>query len=106
MNLSVNSYGLNFYASKKLIPLSQYKGTVLKLTEADKAEIAKYQNHLAELELDLNKLESLVKRSTSTKETYYYHDKIQKYLFEIDELKAQIANIKKTRLNEQKKLYN
>ena len=102
MNLSVNSYGLNFNGAKRLIPLSKYKGPILKLTEADKVEIAKCRQQIADLELDLNKLELLERRSTSSRETFYYFDKIQQYLFAIDELKSRIENIKIARLNKQK----
>ena len=102
MNLSVNSYGLNFGGAKKLIPLSKYKGPILKLTEADKAEISRCRQRLADLELNLHKLEAQEKKSTSTRESYYYFDEIQKYLFDIDTLRTRIENIKIARLNKQK----
>lgn len=102
MNISVNTYNCNFQADKRLIPLAQYKGPILKLTRNDKAKIAQYRKTISSLELDTYKLEALAKKSKSAKETSYFFDKIQRTLFEIEKLREKIREIKIARFNKQK----
>lgn len=104
MKVSANLNYTNFSGLKKLVPLSQYKGTILKLTDADKREIAKYQKRLADLELDLYKLNQLWKRSSGVKEAFYYIDKIQNISDKIESIKASIRAIKLNRLKIQEEI--
>ena len=47
---------LYFSKEQREVPLSQYKGPVLKLTKGDKEKIAVLENSIASLEIELYKL--------------------------------------------------
>ena len=58
-------YQTNFQA-KNLIPLSEYKGTILKLTTKDKEQIAKLTKKKAQYELELMKVSRHLEKYTKS----------------------------------------
>lgn len=87
----------------KLMPLSEYKGPILKLTKADKAKITKLQKELAISDIELAKLNDLyIKNLRVPKQRYYLESLIQKLEAKIEEIQNLIKEIKINRLNIQK----
>ena len=110
MNLSVMNGGTTFRALK---PLSEYKGPILKLTKADKEKIAKYEKQIAQLDIEMMKLNDYAQsRGTGvnhvknfTVEEYgsnYFADQLFSLDAKIDSLKKMIKQIKMNRLEKQK----
>ncbi len=99
MNISsINSMSFN----GKLIPKSEYKGVILKLTPADKKKIAEYNKKITEYTLEDMKLIDLMKKcKNDDKLVEYYTDQSGLLEFFIDQLKKAIAEIKATRLKKQ-----
>lgn len=81
---------------RKLVPLSEYKGTILELTDIDKEEIRKLQTKIGQCEVRLYKF--IRKCSNSTTNKNYYNDTILMIEDEINTLREEILNIKKKRL--------
>lgn len=104
--LSSTNHYINFNGTGKLVPLSQYKGTILKLTAADKTKIAQLQKNVASLEIDLAKLENLLQKSKFYQEQNYYSNQIMTIEWEIEKLEDLIKEIKLNRLNKQQKTKN
>ena len=109
MNLSVMNGGTTFRALK---PLSEYKGPILKLTKADKEKIAKYEKQIAQLDIEMMKLNDYAQsRGTGvnhvknfTVEEYgsnYFTDQLFSLSAKIDSLKKMIKQIKMNRLEKQ-----
>lgn len=88
-----------FYAkpSRKLVPLSEYKGIILELTEQDKKEIDKIKTEIAKLTLDLSKLEGILAK-TYDNSRFYYLDQIGNIEYEIEQKRDEIKKIKQNRL--------
>lgn len=89
---------------KKLIPLSEYKGVILKLTPTDKSKIAELTQKKSILDLELYKLIQAKrnKKTLSDSEEFYYDckiDKLEGFIADCDKL---IQEIKTNRLNKQK----
>lgn len=88
---------------KKLKPLSEYQGPVLKLTKKEKTEIAKLETQIAQLRCDLYDVEK--KRGTGripwAKEDFFIKLKDDIY-YKIEKLQNIITEIKTNRLNKQK----
>lgn len=110
MNLAVMNSGTTFGALK---PLSEYKGPILKLTKADKEKIAKYEKQIAQLDIEMMKLNNYAEsRGTGvnhvknfTVEEYgsnYFTDQLFSLGAKIDSLKKMIKQIKMNRLEKQK----
>ena len=110
MNLSVMNSGTTFGALK---PLGEYKGPILKLTKADKEKIAKYEKQIAQLDIEIMKLNNYAQsRGTGvnhvknfTVEEYgsdYFNDQLFNLADNIDSLKKMIKQIKMNRLEKQK----
>ncbi len=89
------------FGSRKLIPLSSYKGTILQLTEADKKQISGYQSQIASLELEKYKLEKLMKEQKLSAYDYFYN-KLWHLDTMIEELLEQVKQVKLNRLELQK----
>ena len=105
MNLSVMNSGTTFGALK---PLGEYKGPILKLTKADKEKIAKYEKQIAQLDIEIMKLNNYAQsRGTGvnhvknfTVEEYgsdYFNDQLFNLADNIDSLKKMIKQIKMNR---------
>ena len=110
MNLLVMNSGTTFGALK---PLGEYKGPILKLTKADKEKIAKYEKQIAQLDIEIMKLNNYAQsRGTGvnhvknfTVEEYdsdYFNDQLFNLADNIDSLKKMIKQIKMNRLEKQK----
>ena len=87
---------------KKLTPLKDYKGVVLKLTIKDKKQIEKYNAEIAKLECDLYKFCRYEDQAKSQPENIYFWNKKDMIESAIDKLRALIKQIKQNRLNIQK----
>ncbi len=92
-----------FYAKppRKLVPISEYKGIILELTQQDKEDIDKIKTEIAKLTLDLSKLEGILAK-TYDNSRFYYLDQIGDIEYEIEQKKDKIKQIKQNRLNIQK----
>ena len=101
MNISFSAPQTTFTA-KKLVPLSQYKGPVLKLTKGDKEKIAALEDSIASLEIELYKLSKYQRKKISEKQKFM-SDSAQMHLdAEISLLRQEIQDIKMNRLNKQR----
>ena len=49
--MRINTITNTSFGTKKLVPLSEYKGTILKLTQKDKEQIAKLTKKKAEYDV-------------------------------------------------------
>ena len=81
---------------RKLVPLSEYKGTILELTENDKEAIKELQTKIGQCEVRLYRF--IEKCSNSVTNINYYNDTIIMIEDEIETLREEIRNIKKNRL--------
>ena len=101
MNISFSTPQTSFTA-KKLIPLSQYKGPVLKLTKTDKEKIAVLENSIAALEIELYSISKYQRKKISEKQKFL-SDSAQMHLdARIRLLRQEIQDIKMNRLNKQR----
>lgn len=88
---------------QKLIPASEYKGPILKLTKNDKKKIDALNHKIGEFELELHKLEALLSRLKAyTKERLFYEWKIDNISGYISDIKDQIYAIKLARIAKQR----
>lgn len=86
-----------------LIPLKDYKGTILKLTEGDIIKIKQLQASINQLKCELYKLETYANRQKmNTEERDRYSAKWISLDFRIKRLEDEIKSIKMNRLNMQK----
>ena len=92
-----------FYAKppRKLVPLSEYKGILLELTEHDKKDIDKIKTEISKLTIDLSKLEGILAK-TRDNSRFYYLEQIGKLEYAIEQKIDEIKEIKQNRLNIQK----
>ena len=88
---------------KALVPIEQYKGTILKLTKNEKEKIAKYEHQIGALELERI---HIINRSLKTRHNAplenYYSSRLLKLESQIEILKDMIKKIKLDRLSKQK----
>lgn len=73
---------------KKLTPLKDYKGVVLKLTSKDKKQIEKYNAEIAKLECDLYKFCRYQDEPKTLPEKVYFWNKKDMIEEAIDKLRA------------------
>ena len=86
-----------------LVPLKDYKGAILKLTEGDVIRIRQLQSSISQLKCELYKLETYANRQKmNSAERDRYSDRALSLDFEIRKLESEIKNIKMNRLNMQK----
>ena len=103
MNLQVSNYNFNFSSNRKLVPLSEYKGIILKLTKSDKATISKLESKIAELELEIHSLEKIDNKiKIACGKKLYYENRLNQLEIWIKFLREKIRNIKIARLKKQK----
>lgn len=91
----------SFTTFQALVPLSEYKGPILKLTKSDKAKIKELSNTKASLELDLYNIENILKEKKLASELNWYNNLYDSILYKIEYLNEQIKQIKIDRKNQQ-----
>lgn len=99
INMQINKITTtSFMANKprKLVPLSEYKGTILELTDGDRKAIKELQTKIGQCEARLYRF--IEKCSNSITNINYYNDTILMIEDEIKTLREEIRNIKKNRL--------
>lgn len=102
VQINLRSNNITFGANRKLIPLSQYKGVILKLTSQDKEKIAVYEKKIAEITIECIKLKNLVKKCTHNHDLHeYYSNRISYLEWCIRDLRAAIFEIKADRMKKQ-----
>lgn len=99
MNTINNFSFVNFGAS---IPLSKYKGPVLKLTAKDKKQILLLEKQITDKEADAYKLTNILSKKMYQNERDYYSYKLSVVEFDIEVLREAIRSIKINRFNKQK----
>ncbi len=86
-----------------MVPVTDYKGPVLKLTENDIEKINKLQNSISQLEFEIYGINKLLEYKRLTpNELNYYYNKLDILDYQIRSLKESIKQIKVNRLNIQK----
>ena len=86
-----------------LIPLSEYKGPILKLTNKEKELIAHYTQEKSLIELEIMKLRSVYDNyKIHNVDSDWYEDKMGSLVLQRDHLPDLIREIKVNRLNKQK----
>lgn len=101
VQINLRSNNITFSANRKLIPLSQYKGVILKLTRQDKEKIAIYEKKIAEFIIECVKLTNLLKKYAHHPIYEYYDNQIFHLECCIQDLRAAIAKIKADRMKKQ-----
>lgn len=87
---------------KKLTPLKDYKGVVLKLTNKDKKQIEKYNDEIAKLECDIYNICRYYDKHKTLQNGEYYMDKLGMIQAAINKFHALIKQVKQNRLDIQK----
>ena len=86
-----------------MVPVKDYKGPVLKLTEDDIEKINKLQNSISQLEFEIYGINKLFEyKKLTPNELNFYYNKLDILEFQIKLLKDSIRQIKIDRLNIQK----
>ena len=86
-----------------LIPLSEYKGPIWKLTNQEKELIAHYTQEKSLIELEIMKLRSVYDNyKIHNVDSDWYEDKMGSLVLQRDRLADLINEIKVNRLNKQK----
>lgn len=98
MKVSFNNQNQYPVAMGAKIPLSEYKGVILKLTAGDKKKIAELQKDRTSAEIELYKLLEFFKRNKISPD---YSIRIDKLSVHIDSCNREIAAIKRQRLDKQ-----
>lgn len=85
------------------IPLSEYKGPILKLTKKDKELIANYLHEKSLIELEIMQLKSIYSNyKIQNIDSSWYEDKVLQLVLKRDEIDNLINEVKVNRLNKQK----
>ena len=88
---------------KGFIPLSEYKGPILKLTKKEKELIAHYTHEKSLIELEMMRLSSVYGNyKIHNADSDWYEDKMGSLVLQRDKLADLINEIKINRLNKQK----
>lgn len=98
MQVNFNNQNTNPVAMGTKIPLSEYKGVILKLTAGDKKKIAEIQKDRTNTEIELYKLLNFFKRNKICPD---YSIRIDKLSAHINSCNREIAAIKRQRLEKQ-----
>jgi len=101
MNITTNQRPVSYTG---FIPLSDYKGVILKLTSKDKAKIELLQKEKAQYILEQDKLRCINASSKHMSEgmSIYMCDNILKLETKIEDINNEIRRIKANRLAKQK----
>ena len=84
-----------------LVPKSEYKGPILKLTAKDKEKISKLVSQKSELLFEINFLEKMLNKKKTLVESSNLLNRIGTLEFRIKEIDETIKSIKTTRLEKQ-----
>ena len=85
------------------IPLSEYKGPILKLTKKDKELIAHYIHEKSLIELEIVKLRSVYDSyKIHNIDSEWYADKMGSLVLQRDNIDKLIQEVKTNRINQQK----
>lgn len=100
MKLQINSYQ-NFNA---YIPLSEFKGPILKLTEAEVIKVASIESEIGKLILEKDSILSYCSRSKNMSVKLFHNCSTQIHLIDtkIEFLRKQIKDIKINRITQQR----
>lgn len=100
----INEISNPIFTAKKLVPLSEYKGPVLKLTKAEKAKISDLLEQRTQLSFDLDKVRKILEKNSKTITRQWQHLSIVDFKLhcEIERIDKLIKEIKTNRLNKQK----
>lgn len=111
--MNINQTTPNFQARmnvppKKLIPLAEYKGPILKLTEAEQLQIKEIESNISNLRETLAKHKRKIRHMGALSDAYKQMNKRKTETLEneIRRLLASILDIKINRLNIQKEDFN
>ena len=106
MKINNSVYNQNFCANpktlqsvRKLVPLSEYKGKLLKLTPEDEIKISKLQAECEKLDYQYYEMAKYI--SLSQKVSKSRIEALKQVKFCIESLQAQIRDIKINRLSQQ-----
>ena len=106
MNVVTPNKNTTFFTAKKLIPFSQYKGPILKLTKAEKAQIAHLESEIAALECDLYRISNYQKLKLSESQLFSSQSTEMHLDGMISSLRKMIKEIKANRLRKQQEKLN
>ena len=98
----MNTISLSNQQFKALVPASQYKGPILKLTPKDKEKIARLMDAKTELLFEQGFLEKLLAKKKKIIESSGLISRISHIEAKISQLEEEIKNIKMNRLKQQK----
>lgn len=91
------------FTARKLVPIKDFNGPILKLTKTDKAKISKLKNEIASYDTELAKLQNITQScGYDSIKTDYYSGLIDKIEAKISEIALAIKEIKLTRFQIQK----
>ncbi len=112
VNNGISNVSKQTFKGGKLVPKSDYKGLILKLTPKDKKRISELEKAKGQIDLERIKLYNLILESASTTrcggnsvQSYasdYYSDKLGGLDVEIGKINEAIKQIKIDRFNKQK----
>lgn len=101
----IQFYGNSNIQFRGMVPLKDYKGPILKLTQAEIKNINVLQENINMMEIELYNLDKKYAGKHLTTEIFqFYAGKWDSLNTEIKSLKEMIRNIKINRLKEQNKL--
>lgn len=87
-----------------LVPLKNYKGPTLKLTDRERLEINTLKEYINQLEIELYKLQKFYQgKKFQTQKANYFIDKEFTIKCKIEDYQNRIRNIKINNINAQKK---
>ena len=96
----INDVMHSSFKSRKLVPLKEYKGTILKLTPKDKEKISKLLEQRTYLEFELISISKLLEKKKTIIESSGLFNRLMKIEAEIRQIEDMIKDIK---INRQKK---
>ena len=99
--MQISSINTTTFQARKLIPLSEYKGKVLKLTPKDKAKIDKLMNKKSELILELTSIDRLLNKKKTIIESSSLFERKDTIERQISILEEEIRKIKIDRFQKQ-----
>lgn len=94
------------FQGRKLIPIKDYDGVILKLTKADKKKIEAVQENINIYDSEIELLKNMSKKAETDSAFDYFYNKIWHLEQEIESAKNYIKEIKTNRLNKQKTKLN
>lgn len=101
MNITIAQSNINIRGNLK--PLKDYKGIILKLTDADKQRIEQFQKAITQYTFELMQIDKAYKKTSSgSPKSTFLTDEIIRIQHRINMAHEAIRQIKINRFNEQK----